>query len=379
MNKLFWIFLGLLSFTGVLSTVAQQTYTVSGMVVNEKGETIPAATIFLSNTKRIVPTNEKGEFKLLQIPAGIYELIARTLGYESSTQSINVNKNITGLKVVLKENSISLTEVYIIGPPDPNRARYMQIFKEHFLGNSINAGKCKILNPEVLRFKFNKQDSVFEATSPELLVVENRGLGYVVRYQIDRFHLDFKNSVLSYFGSPYFEDLPGSVQEQNEWKINRKVAYEGSIRHFFKAAFNNTAEEEGFTLYDLPPPETLKKLTKAELDQLIPTKVSSLISEGKDGLKSIKNISKANSHSLYVVYSKEPESIEFLQSGQALRFPPKFLAKQTKQVSGFSAQVADILIDRNGMLNRGKNFSFKGYWAWERIPDLVPVDYSDLR
>src|SRR5687768_13449998 len=66
---------------------AQETFTISGTVVNTKAEQIEAATIFIDGSQKSTTTNTKGEFKFSGIGPGTYQLVVNMLGYGSIKQN----------------------------------------------------------------------------------------------------------------------------------------------------------------------------------------------------------------------------------------------------------------------------------------------------
>src|SRR6202012_5061146 len=110
------------------------------------------------------------------------------------------------INIKLKESSIELNAVVINGKPDPHRKEYLQLFMDNFIGKSLNAKQCKIVNPEAIRFHNNKKNNTLEASANDLLVIENEALGYRVKYLLKRFEYNNKYEACNYVGYPYFEE-----------------------------------------------------------------------------------------------------------------------------------------------------------------------------
>jgi hypothetical protein len=125
----------------------------------------------------------------------------------------------------------------------------MELFAKNFIGETVNAEKCELLNPQVLHFSFDHDKRILKATADEFLVIENRALGYKLKYLLTGFELDLNNSVCETEGYPYFEELAGSDSQQKKWESNRKKTYLSSGSHFFWALANNKIAEEGFQVY----------------------------------------------------------------------------------------------------------------------------------
>jgi hypothetical protein len=87
-----------------------------------------------------------------------------------------------------------------------------------------------------------------QATAPEPLVIENRALGYRIRYELD--HFESSRGATYYAGSSQFEELkPAYDREAARWQRNRRRAYEGSTRHLLASLLAGTQEREGFSVF----------------------------------------------------------------------------------------------------------------------------------
>ena len=384
------------------STKNQQTFSITGKVTDEKGEVLPGVYVFLTDSKKNTATGLDGTFRLNQVQPGTYELVAKMIGFDSYTQNITIQMQSVNISVKLLESSTGLNEVVIKTTKDPNRPKYLKIFTKNFLGESANASGCKILNPDVIVLHYDKKKDILEARSNDFIRIENRSLGYKVSYLLTHFEFDTKNQYFAYEGKPYFEELKGSVAQQKKWDRARKIAYEGSIRHFFKALFNNTAEAEGFLVYRVPvnPPKSSADslpehpVTAASLFVRPPDKLQhalmnirpmnndSLFSVIDQNFKLLKlnpaNESPLSPTKLYIVYTREQEPGSFYNSDEHIDLPINSPTKKS-QVSQLNPIKNGIKLDKNGNLSPPNNIMFDGYWTWERVADLMPFDYNSVK
>lgn len=96
---------------------------------------------------------------------------------------------------------------------------------------------------------FSHQGNTLQAAAQEPLLIENRALGYRIKFQLEHFAYTDSSSLLSYQGDPVFEPLtPANEQEVKRWQANRQKAYEGSIMHFGRALYRHQLAQEGFTI-----------------------------------------------------------------------------------------------------------------------------------
>jgi TonB-linked SusC/RagA family outer membrane protein len=107
----------LLLLCSIMSVYAQQTKTVTGTVVDAKGEAITGASIVVKGTTVAVLSDAVGRFSI-QVNAGA-TLVASFLGYQP--QEILVG-NQTDISVVLTENALQLDEVVVVGYGTQKRA-----------------------------------------------------------------------------------------------------------------------------------------------------------------------------------------------------------------------------------------------------------------
>ncbi|MDB5117380.1 MAG: hypothetical protein JWQ79_2872 [Mucilaginibacter sp.] len=382
-----------------ISAKAQETYSISGKVTDEKGGTLPGATVFLANSKLMTMVNASGTFTLTGLQPGTYDLVVKMLGYNPYNQSITIQKEPVNINIKLSANNTLLNEVVIKGKIDPDRARYLKLFIKNFIGESANSAACKILNPEVIQFHYDKAKEILYARSDEFIQIENSALGYKINYLLTRFELNKEGDTFLYEGKPYFEELKGSDEQRTLWNNNRKIAYSGSIRHFFKSLFNNTAEAEGFLIYKLQvkstanetvgnrplEPQVLYSRSKSRVvidDAFSPNRINgaslvTIINNDFIELKLNAADSSGNDFAkIFVVYNREEEPAKFYNSTSHIDIAVNPSPKKS-QVSEFEPIKGNVAFDQNGSLLPANNLIFNGYWTWERIADLMPFDYAN--
>lgn len=100
-----------------LSSFAQK-YILSGKVIDDKGEVIPNAAIFIEELKTGSSTNLDGNFSIT-IEKGDYNFVFSSLGFQSQTKRMNVSEDYE-FSVILKQEEIKLNEVRVYsGGEDP--------------------------------------------------------------------------------------------------------------------------------------------------------------------------------------------------------------------------------------------------------------------
>lgn len=110
---------GIYTFALVLLTGFQaisQVAAVKGIVKNEKGDTLTAASVFVKGKKIGTVTTSTGEYELVNLAPGAYTVQVSLIGYEPATKKITVAAGETqSLDFILKETLYELQQVEITG------------------------------------------------------------------------------------------------------------------------------------------------------------------------------------------------------------------------------------------------------------------------
>jgi hypothetical protein len=386
-----------------------QNLSITGVVKDKKGETIPGAGVYLSNYKNATVTNTDGKFVLGNLKPGNYDVLVQMMGFLPYTKNVVLSDKSASIEVVLQENSIALNEVVI--HTDPNREKYLNMFKEFFIGKTPNSAKCKILNPAVLNIDYDNEAQTLTVKSSDFLIIENKALGYKLRYMLQLFEYNFKTHIVYFAGLPTFEDLKGGNGKRNTWRKNREIAYHGSSQQFFKSLYAGTSKENGFIIHKLakiqneqrPADSLIDKNVKrymnaqhgvvrigsAENDALnywlkvkqMPKEMSvlnraeilldTLVHPSFSGLKSMNFTDE-----LYVMYTNERESVNYTNiSGHSINRP---LDIPNYQISIIHLLQSPVHFYPNGGTHEPKSLLFEGFWAYEKIADTVPMDYVPI-
>ncbi|MBO9674091.1 MAG: carboxypeptidase-like regulatory domain-containing protein [Sphingobacteriaceae bacterium] len=395
----------LLLFIGKLG-LAQQSYVLTGMVKDKHGEALPGAGVYVSGYKIATVTDNDGRYNLSLKP-GNYDILVQLIGYKALNKNVVIADKAVKLDLTLEESVTQLAEVTI--KPDPNREHYIAMFKGFFIGTTPNAAECKLINPNVLIIDYDKEEHKLTVKTTQFLIIENKALGYRIKYLLNNFEYDSKTRIIYYEGFPYYEDLKGSARRKKIWDQKRITAYLGSPQHFFRSLYHQRATEEGFIINKLmvrPNPDkpadsvinaNIKRLTKMQDgltrtltftsgDSLsywikkknLPNGISVLSRSPviQDTLVHEENqsVKKFNfTDQLYVVYTREREDPAYANRiGLSIARP---LDMPDYQISTVTLQVVPVYFYENGSIYNPRSMLYSGYWAWEKIADSVPMDY----
>jgi len=323
--------------------------TISGRVTDaDTGEPLFNVNVFLANTTRGAATDKDGYYLIKNILPGVYDLVFSMMGYE--LQIIHVQFTTPkSLKYNMKLRSRILKgkAVEVVAAVPKEWKKHLQRFITEFIGESENAKKCEILNPEVLDFRINKKTNYFAAATDSILVLENRSLGYRIHIILDTFRIS--EDSLIYATYPRYEELiPHDAKEKEKWLENRNRTYQGSFRHFISALACGKLEEENFVIFDLSG------------NYLSPSHL---------------NVVPDTSLALKWFYFYEPLEVVYrgiYHAGEGKyfrewggRFPSSYLYVK----KGYA------LIDTLGNVLTKFAFIHSGYWYRERMADMLPFDY----
>lgn len=384
---------------------AQNTYTISG-TVKDKKETLPGAAVYIGGYKISTVTNNDGKFAISNLAPGSYDVLVQMIGYLPFSKNVIISDKSVSIEALLQENTVMLKEVVI--KPDPNRAAHIALFKDFFIGKSPNAAQCKIMNTDVLLINDDKENGMLTVRTNEFLIIENKALGYRLKYLLEYFEWNYRTKIVFYAGHPFFEEMKGSKSRQKKWQQAREIAYNGSAQHFFKALYHNKVAEEGFVINKLiPMPNPNRKP-----DSLINANIRRLTA-GQNGLtraltftsgdslsywmkqrrepQSISILNRADvlvdtlvktynedikemnyKDELYIIYKNERETAEYDLSGNRQNRP---LDMPNYQISIVSLLEPPARFYGNGGTADPRSMLYKGFWAYEKIADLVPMDY----
>lgn len=96
----------------VSSVIAQ---TISGKVVDEKGNPVENATVTLLPGAKGALSDAKGAFTITGVAPGSYTLRVSFIGFTTYEQKITIDKDLSSLQIILKASSSSLNDIVIVG------------------------------------------------------------------------------------------------------------------------------------------------------------------------------------------------------------------------------------------------------------------------
>ncbi|GAB3932621.1 carboxypeptidase-like regulatory domain-containing protein [Mucilaginibacter myungsuensis] len=341
--------------------IGQGTYTLSGKVLDDKGHPLHSATVFIGGTKRITGSNEAGEFSFNYLEPGTYQLSVQSLGYAPYSQNVLIHAKPVEVTVNMKLKPVMLNEVKI-GKGD-RFDEYFKIFQEAFLGMSDNGKGCTILNPRVINF--STQKNYLKADADEFMIIENKRLGYRIRYLLKYFEYNTNNKRANYDGEASFEELDGPEEQKQFWAKNRKETYTGSLRHFLRSVYYNTVQQEGFLAHQLyMQPVGISRVLAVDprplnFDTIVNVIDTSFISMKFTSWMVRHDPKKAANYTVNPQADSTAKRLQLANDGTVINL-----------------YLPEAVIDSRGSYVNFRSFLIQGYWGRKRMGDQVPFEYQ---
>ncbi|WP_188467486.1 carboxypeptidase-like regulatory domain-containing protein [Marivirga lumbricoides] len=379
------------------ATFAEAQQQLRGTIIDEATlEPLAFATIYLNTTSIGTTSDNEGSFNF-QVPEGEHEVIVQFVGYKTLSFTVNSKEIAPQYKIKLQKETQELASVKINGERDKEWYENLKIFKSNFIGTSENALACKILNEKSLVIDYDPQKAALKVIAKEPLQILNSNLGYILHYSLVEFNYELRQGKLFFAGYPYFKENKLSGRKLKKVEKNRRRAYHGSLVHFIKSLLNNSLQKEGFrvmNLYRVPNPErpsdsiisAIRKevlfgnLNKRKKDSLrtnvlekrgLPKNLNMLdttaLSANELIVRKEDKIYMRASNLLQIVYQNEKEELNYLTHSRT--------KKPGLQTSILNIVSGEEELNLAGDITNPSNVFLEGYLAWEKIGDLLPLDY----
>lgn len=360
---------------------------------------LPFASVFLVNTTLGATTNEQGRYVLPAVPAGRYEVAATYLGHRLRQQPVVVGSAALTIDLALPPAAQALGEVVVRSRPA--LADDYQRFLELFLGTSSFARQCQVRNPTDVQVEYDPAARVLTAgTARQPLLIDNLALGYRLTLYNLSFRADFaeQSATLTTLSQVIFKELSGAARQQKQWAANRQRAYQGSFMHFLRSAFTGEVVQQGFRLQRL---QRLPNRRWATADSLVRARQATGEILNQNSLPPSVWQQLSEPHTLSILYKPylPPDSIRRAEaSGRVwLRFRDLLAvtyegerpdanyrlpgAASGRALPRYQESVLHLQpppaaeIEPNGVSTQPLTLLTEGYWGFEKIGELLPLDY----
>jgi hypothetical protein len=352
------------------SSYAQATAEKGLLLDKLTNQPIAGASLFINASGIGTISGSDGRFdlsKFIQAQFGHPVLTIAAMGYETATYNLS---NAKGAVVIYLNPLVRELQTVTVKAAEKNGwEKYGKDFIESFLSYSDFSKLCTIENPEVLKFYYDRNTNALNVVARKPLIIQNKALGYKITYWLESFEHNFSTRILSYSGLTYYEDLirPNKRKVQTaKWLTNRATAYQGSVMHFVRSVHDGTLASSGFKVRRLDKVEGNRK---GRYNNLLYPKIL-VEADFSDTIENQKIIQ--FSKYLYVLYDKELEELPYLIKLQPFKKP--IPAPQTSIVQLVGTNAVEIFA--NGHLEPAISFFLDGYWSYEKLDKLLPLDYK---
>lgn len=342
---------------------------ITGNITDNAGNPLPYATVFIANSTLGCISDENGRYRLENVPYGQHVLVVSFVGYETYEKKLVINEERIEQNVQMIPLIIELDMVEVVERKSKSswRSNYRK-FKNNFLGTTPNVSECDVINPEVLRFHYDKESKILSAEANDMLVIENKALGYRIHYILERFELRPDGSNL-YLGQEKFEPLIAKDEkEQQKWEKYRREAYYGSFRHFLTSLAHHSLYNDGFRVIRtnsmIPLASQRREKNKSEPK----------LSDENDFVRS----SASMEYERMLLFSSVYLHVRYVYESDNLRgmgYQRTIDKMQPYQESWIQPLSTRTIFHENGYLYDPGSIMVFGYWAREKIAEALPLDY----
>ncbi|WP_447770113.1 carboxypeptidase-like regulatory domain-containing protein [Sphingobacterium faecium] len=249
---------------------------VKGIVLDrETKQPIHGTTVYINNSSSATSSAKDGSFQLSQKVIRNQELIISNIGYDPASITIN-NTNYDKVTVFLNRKITTLDEVTVIPFEKDGWTKWGKYFTEVFIGTSKFALKTKIINPEVIRFRYNKSSKTLTVIAHEPIQIDNKELGYYISYDLISFRSSFSENTIQFEGFSYFKDYKRVIKKM---KQNRKTAYKFSMMRFIRSTYRHEWSKDGYEVRELIKKQNMER--KAAHERLMA--ITNLVNKSYEG------------------------------------------------------------------------------------------------
>lgn len=346
-----------------------QEYKLKGRVINQDNNNgIDNTSVFISNSTIGTITDSQGYFELNNIPEGEFDIVISHVAFHPAFLTKHTSL-LNAVQIKLKPKVVQLEEIKIGSKRDKKWNQKLIFFKSVLLGTSFNATKCEILNPWVLEFQENENQTNFIAKSNDLLIIENKALGYYIKTQLLEFVVD--NGEQRYRCKSLYEEFePENARQAKRWKLARKKAYNGSIDHFMSYLLSDNLKSKDFEISLVSDRSGNPTIRRKYIDK------SEMIQQDSSGsekeilfpeyleVKYLKGIeSKRYYESIYQNTSDSDYRLNSLTTPKSHLQTSWLKLENQKQPVPLNPRKLNLILEY-------------GYWAWKRLADDLPINYK---
>jgi len=327
----------------------------------------------VSNSSKGTTSDDEGRCTFSLALQETQHIIISHVSYETMViESESFPSLVANAVLNMKSKDIDLSQVQVTAKRNGKWKANLKKFRLALLGDGSAAAKCKILNPEVLRFE--ERDGKFTATAIDLLHIDNDYLGYDLKFKLQELSIAADGSKY-YKGNAQFSDK----ENANDRKIKkrRENNYENSLAHFLRSLIISpdiaTLESHGYQL-------TLEKYDSGVFTQLAnmgpqdvmrPTKTPGLYHLYFSEFLTVKHLTlPLNSSETKVAISGAEQQRFGSDRSQTVRGKKEYAVSRLYKIKPY------LIVDIRGNIINKADVQEYNFWADLRLSSTLPVDYK---
>lgn len=344
----------------------------SYIIDSTTNEVISDAFVFISNSSISTVSDDAGKFTIDRTALPNSDIVITHISYDTKyLLPSEMQSNLDTIYMVPLK--YEMDEIVLKSKGSRKRKKWLQRFTKSLLGNTKNATKSQLTNPEVVLFEENSGS--LTAITSDNLMFKNENLGYNIWFLLDEYTLEKDEDVL-YSGKVFFENFENLEPKHLE---NRIEVYEKSSRKFFKDYTSGMYDSLQYRV----------ALASLESDGFFhyigDMKRKNLLSYSSDSTNYILNFPRfLRIENKSIIHSQEKHKSS---SGfGTLDRPGLVIQKKSKNsrdrsdyaVSYLSSRTNQIIINRDGVIQNQRDIEEYGYWSDLRLADRLPDDFKYL-
>ncbi len=390
---------------GCIAHTCLAQHRIHGTVTeNEKQTPVAGAYVYINNSTIRTSTNSEGKYVLRLPAAGKYAIVIAAMGHELASFETEADGEVRK-DVVLNPKTVEIAEVTVSAYQKDGWKQWGTYFTESFIGTSAFAKQTKILNHEVLRFRYSATDKVLQVFAMAPLKISNRALGYEITYALNAYQMDFNTRHLYYDGYAYFKE---SKRISSNVRRNREDAFASSLMRFTRSTYSKSWEKDGYTVRELVRVVDNERMRIDSLMKKINQRVFKDLQGNWTAFYRAQDEFNADSIQYFRAMLRKPKEYSLLKSKlnesqimtaestaatKAIQYENYLHVKfsgATYEKSYFDwnseadgasliklSPHATVYIDALGNFSPAINWTHEGYWAWyNKICTMLPLDYQ---
>lgn len=364
--------------------VLSAQYSISGIVLNDAtGKPLAGASVYINGSTIGTVTSDSGTYSLNRINTGFYEVVVSYVGYQTLVYKAAIENKDLRITFRLERKVEALRNAVVLS--DAVRQRWLKLFRDNFLGVTEPAQRCKLVNEEEVLFETDEENpKAIKAYSAVPFIIENKQFGYRIFFQLESFFYDPAEGRTFFYGYSRFEELKEKDKIPARYLRERTAYYKGSTLHFYHSLIAHTSEAEGFSLQLIKPTEdggpkkamgvpgsrrTIQVSPNNSMAMAIPVVADSIFR--KDTATGSKLFVIDFEHKLRVKYGKNPAGKKFLLMHVMLEG-----GAYDGTISYVEMLERPVYMDAQGALYNPMGLQFSGYWGFEKVGNMLPVDFK---